>query len=218
MMKLYSYFRSSSSYRVRIALNLKKINYQVEVVDLLKGEETEKNFLAKNPQGLVPALLLSDGDVLTQSTAIIEYLDATYPEPRLISQVNTIAAKQRAMTAVIASEIQPLNNLKVLQYLRNNLSVDKSAEQEWYQHWVSQSFDVLEKQVEAVDYAMGDEVSIVDVFLIPQIFNAIRFNVRLDRYPKLMRIYEACNQLPEFIDAAPQNHEVKVKTNHYQFE
>lgn len=206
MIKLYSYFRSSSSYRVRIALNLKKINYQVEVINLLKGEEAGNEYLAINPQGLVPALVLSNGEVLTQSMAIIEYLDVTYQEPKLISQVNTIAAKQRAMAAVISSEIQPLNNLKVLRYLRNNFELDKSTEQEWYQHWICESFDSLEQQVKAIPYAMGEAVSIVDVFLIPQIFNAIRFDVNMDDYPKLMKIYKECNLLSAFINAAPENH------------
>jgi maleylpyruvate isomerase len=163
-------------------------------------------YLSINPQGLVPAMVLENGEVLTQSMAIIEYLDAIALEPALLSDDKIIAAKQRALASVIGNEIQPLNNLKVLQYLQHNLSVDKVKEKQWYHHWIIEGFDYLENEVIATPYAMGDTLSIVDVFLIPQIYNAIRFKLDINRWPKLAHIYQACNQLSAFSEAAPEKH------------
>ncbi len=203
-MKLYSYFRSSAAYRVRIALNLKKIDHELAIVNLLKSEQLDENYLALNPQGLLPALETDEG-VLGQSLAILEWLDETYPHSPLISGSAWRKAQIRNLSFAIACDIHPVNNLRVLKYLSNELNVDDDAKNTWYRHWIEVGFDKIEKMLTDDDYCIGNEPSLADVCLVPQVFNAIRFNVDMSRYPKIAAIYERCNKLAAFNDAAPQN-------------
>ena len=203
-MKLYSYFRSSAAYRVRIALNLKKIDHELAIVNLLKSEQLEEGYLALNPQGLLPALETDEG-VLGQSLAILEWLDETYPQSPLISGSAWQKAQIRNLSFAIACDIHPVNNLRVLKYLSNELKVDDDAKNTWYKHWVEVGFDKIEILLGDDDYCVGNKPSLADVCLVPQVFNAIRFNVDMSRYPKIVAIYERCNKLAAFNDAAPQN-------------
>ena len=203
-MKLYSYFRSSAAYRVRIALNLKKIDHELAIVNLLKSEQLDENYLALNPQGLLPALETDEG-VLGQSLAILEWLDETYPQSPLISGSAWQKAQIRNLSFAIACDIHPVNNLRVLKYLSNELKVDDDAKNTWYKHWVEVGFDKIEILLGDDDYCIGNKPSLADVCLVPQVFNAIRFNVDMSRYPKITAIYERCNKLAAFNDAAPQN-------------
>ncbi len=203
-MKLYSYFRSSAAYRVRIALNLKKIDHELVIVNLLKSEQLEEGYLTLNPQGLLPALETDEG-VLGQSLAILEWLDETYPQSPLISGSAWQKAQIRNLSFAIACDIHPVNNLRVLKYLSNELKVDDDAKNTWYKHWVEVGFDKIEILLGDDDYCIGNKPSLADVCLVPQVFNAIRFNVDMSRYPKITAIYERCNKLAAFNDAAPQN-------------
>ena len=203
-MKLYSYFRSSAAYRVRIALNLKKIDHELAIVNLLKSEQLEEGYLTLNPQGLLPALETDEG-VLGQSLAILEWLDETYPQSPLISGSAWQKAQIRNLSFAIACDIHPVNNLRVLKYLSNELKVDDDAKNTWYKHWVEVGFDKIEILLGDDDYCVGNKPSLADVCLVPQVFNAIRFNVDMSRYPKIVAIYERCNKLAAFNDAAPQN-------------
>ena len=203
-MKLYSYFRSSAAYRVRIALNLKKIDHELAIVNLLKSEQLEEGYLTLNPQGLLPALETDEG-VLGQSLAILEWLDETYPQSPLISGSAWQKAQIRNLSFAIACDIHPMNNLRVLKYLSNELKVDDDAKNTWYKHWVEVGFDKIEILLGDDDYCVGNKPSLADVCLVPQVFNAIRFNVDMSRYPKIAAIYERSNKLDAFNDAAPQN-------------
>ena len=203
-MKLYSYFRSSAAYRVRIALNLKKIDHELVIVNLLKSEQLEEGYLTLNPQGLLPALETDEG-VLGQSLAILEWLDETYPQSPLISGSAWQKAQIRNLSFAIACDIHPVNNLRVLKYLSNELKVDDDAKSTWYKHWVEVGFDKIEILLGDDDYCIGNKPSLADVCLVPQVYNAIRFNVDMSRYPKITAIYERCNKLAAFNDAAPQN-------------
>lgn len=203
-MKLYSYFRSSAAYRVRIALNLKKIDHELVIVNLLKSEQLEEGYLTLNPQGLLPALETDEG-VLGQSLAILEWLDETYPQSPLISGSAWQKAQIRNLSFAIACDIHPVNNLRVLKYLSNELKVDDDAKNTWYKHWVEVGFDKIEILLGDDDYCIGNKPSLADVCLVPQVYNAIRFNVDMSRYPKITAIYERCNKLAAFNDAAPQN-------------
>jgi maleylpyruvate isomerase len=208
MLKLYNYFRSSASFRVRIALSLKGLPYEYAAVHLTKGggEQFAPAFRALNADALIP-VLDDDGVVLTQSLAIIEYLDETRPEPPLLPADPVERAYVRAFALTIACEIHPLNNLRVLRYLVRNLSVNEEKKNEWYRHWVEQGLAALENQVVAEQrsgrHVLGDAVTLADVVLVPQIFNARRFDCRLDHAPTLMRIFEHCMELSSFIDAQP---------------
>jgi len=208
MLKLYNYFRSSASFRVRIALSLKGLPYEYVAVHLTKGggEQFAPAFRALNADALIP-VLDDDGVVLTQSLAIIEYLDETRPEPPLLPADPVERAYVRAFALTIACEIHPLNNLRVLRYLVRNLSVNEEKKNEWYRHWVEQGLAALENQVVAEQrsgrHVLGDAVTLADVVLVPQIFNARRFDCRLDHAPTLMRIFEHCMELSSFIDAQP---------------
>ena len=208
MLKLYNYFRSSASFRVRIALNLKGLPYEYAAVHLTKGggEQFAPAFRALNADALIP-VLDDDGVVLTQSLAIIEYLDETRPEPPLLPADPVERAYVRAFALTIACEIHPLNNLRVLRYLVRNLSVNEEKKNEWYRHWVEQGLAALESRVVAERrsgrHVLGDTVTAADVVLVPQIFNARRFDCRLDHAPTLMRIFEHCMELSSFIDAQP---------------
>ncbi|CAM3753732.1 MULTISPECIES: maleylacetoacetate isomerase [Pseudoalteromonas] len=204
-MKLYTYFRSSAAYRVRIALNLKEIEHQLVTVNLLKSEQQSEQYLDKNPQGLLPALETDQG-VLAQSMAILEYLEETYPQTPLLFGDAWQKAQIRNLCYAIACDIHPIDNLRVLKYLSNELGVDDDAKNAWYRHWVEVGFEKLERLLDNDnDFCVGDKPSLADVCLVPQVFNAYRFNVDMTAYPKIAAIYERCNKLDAFIDAAPQN-------------
>lgn len=207
-MKLYDYFRSSAAYRVRIALNLKGIEPDERTfVHLRIGSQRAQDYLALNPQGLVPALALDDGSVLTQSLAIVEYLDETHREPPLLPPDPAGRARVRAIALSIACEIHPLNNLRVLNYLIGTLGVSREQKDGWYRYWIDVGFEALEKTL-ARDgatgrFCHGDTPTLADVCLVPQMANARRFEIDLSPYPTLIRIESACNALPAFAAAAP---------------
>jgi maleylacetoacetate isomerase len=207
-MRLYDYFRSSAAYRVRIALNLKGITPDARThVHLRMGSQRAQDYLALNPQGLVPALALDDGRVLTQSLAIIEYLEETHPEPRLLPQDPAERARVRAIALQIACDIHPLDNLRVLNYLIGTMGASREQKDGWYRYWIDVGFEALEKSL-ARDSATGrfchgDHPTLADICLVPQIANARRFDIDLSPYPTLIRIEAACNALPAFAEAAP---------------
>jgi maleylacetoacetate isomerase len=204
-MRLYSFFRSSAAFRVRIALNLKGIDYEIVAVNLPNGAHRTAEFLAVNPQATIPTLD-DDGTILWQSLAIIEYLDARYPAPRLIPLEPVARARGQALAQLIACEIHPLNNLRVLTYLRGELKLDEAAISKWYTHWVAEAFTALETfvaQWSGGRYCFGDSLSLADVYLVPQMYNARRFNCDLTPYPTLVRIAQALEQEPAFARAAP---------------
>jgi maleylpyruvate isomerase len=207
-MRLYDYFRSSAAYRVRIALNLKGVQPDERTfVHLRMGGQRAQDYLALNPQGLVPALALDDGHVLTQSLAIVEYLDETYPDPPLLPSSAAARARVRAIALAIACEIHPLNNLRVLNYLLGTLGVSKEQKDGWYRYWIDVGFEALERSLsndgDTGRYCHGDRATLADVCLVPQIANARRFDIDLSPYPTLIRIEAACNELPAFAEAAP---------------
>jgi maleylacetoacetate isomerase/maleylpyruvate isomerase len=202
---LYGYFRSSAAYRVRIALNLKGLAYRQAAVSLVKAEQRSADFLALNPQGLVPAL--QDGEVLlTQSLAICEYLDDAYPDTvQLLPADPVLRARVRAFAQAIACDIHPVNNLRILNYLKTELGQDEAARNTWYRHWVQEGFAALEVQLAAASgsYCFGERVTLADVCLLPQVFNAQRFEVDMAAYPRLVAIAAALATLPAFADAHP---------------
>lgn len=209
-MILYTYFRSSAAYRVRIALNLKGIAYDPRFVHLLKGggEQYKAAYRALNPQGLVPTLV-DNGMVLTQSLAIIEYLEDIHPEPPLLPPSAEDRAYVRSLAHLIACDIHPLNNLRVLNYLKNSLGADEEAARGWYRHWITEGFQALEAQLQRNRsngrYCFGDHASLADICLIPQVYNAKRFNCDLTPYPTVDSIYRHCSALSAFRFAAPEN-------------
>jgi maleylpyruvate isomerase len=206
MMRLYSYFRSSAAYRVRIALNVKGIEYETVTVDLPGGAHRTPEFRAVNPQATIPTLD-DDGTILWQSLAIIEYLDTRYPSPRLIPDEPVARARVQALAQLVACEIHPLNNLRVLTYLRRELALDEAAVAKWYSHWIAEAFAPLETFVgkwSGGRYCYGDSLSLADVYLVPQMYNARRFNCALKPYPTLVRIVESLEQEPAIARAAPQ--------------
>ena len=207
--ELYDYFRSSAAYRVRIALNLKGVVPDERTfVHLRMGNQRAQDYLALNPQGLVPALALDHGLVLTQSLAIIEYLDETHPDPPLLRVAPPSRARVRAIALAIACEIHPLNNLRVLNYLIGTLGVAREQKDGWYKYWVDVGFEALEKKLaqerETGVFCHGNEPTLADVCLVPQIANARRFGIDLSPYPTLTRIEAACLALPAFAAAAPE--------------
>ncbi|WP_041634156.1 maleylacetoacetate isomerase [Magnetospirillum gryphiswaldense] len=207
-MRLYTYFRSSAAYRVRIALNLKGIDYQAVPVHLVRngGEHKSADYLALNPQGLVPALAV-DGQVLTQSLAILEYLNETHPDPALLPADPLGRARVRAIAQAIACDIHPINNLRVLQYLGGTLGLDQAAKDDWYRHWVQTGLQAVEAMLAADRrtgvFCHGDQPGLADCCLVPQVFNARRFNCDLTALPTIMRIAERCEQIDAFNQAAP---------------
>lgn len=205
-MKLYSYFRSSAAYRVRIALNLKGLAAEIVPVHLLKdgGEQKLPAYLAKNPQGLVPAVELDDGTVLTQSLAIIEYLERIVPEPRLIPADPVLAAKVRAVALAVACDTHPLNNLRVLTYLKGPLGHSQADADGWYRHWVLEGgLEAVERMIPGTPFCFGDAPTLADVVLVPQVANARRFNVAIDHLPKILAADAACAGLDAFARAHP---------------
>ena len=207
MTTLYGYFRSSAAYRVRIALNLKGLDYDQAPVNLVKGEQRGEANLSRNPQGLVPVLETDEGVQLTQSLAICEYLDERYPEPALLPADAEGRARVRSLAQLVACEIHPLNNLKVLKYLVGELGVDEPTKLAWYRHWITEGFDALEslltRPAGTGQFCHGDTPTLADLCLVPQVFNAERFDCNLSAYPTIRRIVEHCNALPAFQRAAP---------------
>ena len=207
MTTLYGYFRSSAAYRVRIALNLKGLAYDQALVNLVKGEQRLDANLARNPQGLVPVLKTDDGTQLTQSLAICEYLEERYPEPPLLPIDPVDRARVRALAQLVACEIHPLNNLKVLKYLVHELKLDDDAKLAWYRHWITEGFTALEamlaREAGTGDFCHGDTPTLADLCLVPQVFNAERFECDLSDYPRIRRIAANCRALPAFAEAAP---------------
>jgi maleylacetoacetate isomerase len=201
---LFDYFRSSASYRVRIALNLKRIAYKPAPVNLLEGEQRGETFRARNPQGLVPALEI-DGHILTQSLAIILYLDETRPEPPLLPRDPADAAHVHALALAIACDIHPLNNLRVLKYLKDELGQEQSERDAWYRHWIAEGFAALETMAapRSGRFLFGDSPTLADICLVPQMFNARRLETPLDGYPTLVRADEEANRLEPFAAAHP---------------
>ena len=203
-MKLYDYHRSSAAYRVRIAMNLKRLDYEQEVVNRLDGEQRAAAYAALNPQQLVPVLDTGSGIVI-QSLAIIEYLDEAYPRRPLLSGDCMQRARQRAMAQVIACDVHPLDNQRVLNYLREQLELAEDQVRRWYARWITAGFSALERMAPGTEYLGGDEPMLPDVVLVPQMYNARRFEVPLGEYPKLVAICDRCNELDAFADAAPDN-------------
>jgi maleylacetoacetate isomerase/maleylpyruvate isomerase len=208
-MKLYTYFRSTAAYRVRIALNYKGIRYDSIPVHLLRGggEHNRAEYLTKNPDGLVPALDVGT-DVLAQSLAIIEYIEETTPNPALLPCTAVDRAYVRGLAQSIACDIHPLNNLRVQQYLKNQLNIDSEHVQAWYEHWVTTGFSSIEQRLakhpSTGRCCFGDSPSLADLCLIPQVYNAVRFNCAMDDFPTILRINDYCLSLPAFQAASVQ--------------
>ncbi|MDE2235741.1 MAG: maleylacetoacetate isomerase [Gammaproteobacteria bacterium] len=208
-MKLYTYFRSTAAYRVRIALNLKGLQADYRYVHLVKdgGQQHQPDYRKVNPQGLVPALE-DKGQVLTQSLAIIEYLEEVHPNPPLLPKDSPGRARVRALAQIVACDIHPLNNLRVLKYLEKELATDDAAREQWYHHWVVEGFTALENLLASNpatgEFCHGNTPSLADICLVPQVFNAKRFSVDLSAYPTIQRINSRCLALKAFSDAAPE--------------
>ncbi len=204
-MELYNYFRSSASYRVRIGLALKGLAYDYKAVHLPKNEHAAESYAAVSASRLVP-LLKDGGHVLTQSLAILEYLDETHPEPPLLPREPLARARVRAIALDIACEIHPLNNLRVLRYLVGPMKLSEDDKNRWYRHWVETGLEVVERQLAAQPstYCHGETPTLADVCLVPQIFNARRFDCRLDHVPQVMRVFEACMKLDAFEQTRPE--------------
>lgn len=214
---LHGYWRSSATYRVRIAMNLKQLKYQYHPVHLVQdgGQQYSQDYTTLNPSQLVPTFVDDDEDIfLNQSLAIIEYLDERYPDPvRLLPSHKLDRARVRALTLDVACDIQPLANLRVLNQLTSSFESDVDGRNSWSRHWIEKGFAAIEKRLNntAADYCFGFDVSMADVFLVPQVYNAIRFGVDMDKFPVIKRVNENCNELQAFIDALPENQPDAVK-------
>jgi maleylacetoacetate isomerase len=207
-MKLYGYFRSSAAFRVRIALHLKGLEFENAFIHLRKGEQKSATYLSLNPTGLVPAFE-DDGQVLIQSLAICEYLDETHPEPPFLPGHPADRARVRSLAQIVACDIHPINNLRVLNYLAGPLGHDQDAVAAWYNHWILEGFEGYERIVasdgQAGAFSHGDSPSLADICLVPQIFNARRFKLDLAAFPTIRRIFDSCMELEAFRKAAPEN-------------
>ncbi len=208
-MKLYDYYRSSASYRVRIALNIKNISYETLAVHLTAhgGEQHYPEYLKLNPQGLVPTLD-ENGHIISQSLAIIEYLEEICPTPSLLPQTPLGRAQVRSLALTIACDMHPLNNLRVLERLRTEMQATEQQVREWYHYWLKQGFDALESRLHTMPHknkvCYGSEASLADICLIPQVYNAHRFDFSMESYPLINEIYAYCCTLEAFRDAAPE--------------
>ena len=205
-MQLFTYWRSSTAYRVRIALHLKGLAAELTPVNLLKGEQTTAENIKRNPLGAVPTLI--DGDnTFIQSLAILEYLEEAYPNVPLLPQGAAARAHVRALCQTVACDMHPVNNLKVLKHLTGALGLSDDIKTNWYKYWVAEGFTALEAQLKqtAGTYCYGDTLTLADACLIPQVYNALRFGCPMDDYPTLMRIYTTCEAHPAFIAAHPDN-------------
>jgi maleylacetoacetate isomerase/maleylpyruvate isomerase len=203
--KLYSYWRSSAAYRVRIALNLKGLDYNTVAVSLAPGESEHRKdeYRAINPQMLVP--FLEDGEIaIGQSMAILEYLEEAYPQTILLPHDEPMRSRVRAFCNMIACDVHPLNNLRVTTYIKAELGADEAATSAWYAHWIHEGFAAAEALASDGPYVFGDKPTLADAFLVPQIYNARRFGVPLTPFPKLVDIVDACNELSAFKKAAPE--------------
>ena len=207
-MKLYGFFRSSAAYRVRIALNLKGLSYEQHAVHLRRNDQAKPDYRGVNPQGLVPAFEI-DGQTLIQSLAIIEYLDETHPEPPLLPAAPEDRARVRALADIVACDIHPINNLRVLRYLIHTYGKNESDIGAWYNHWIDAGFQAFEKLL-ADDprtglFCQGDRPGLADIALVPQVVNAERYQLAMSPYPTISRIFAACQKLPAFAAAHPDN-------------
>lgn len=206
-MKLYSFFNSSTSYRVRIALALKGIPYEYQGINIRIGEQESPDYIQLNPAKGVPLLIDNEGFCLNQSLAIIEYLESRFPEPALLPKDDKLKSQVRAFAYGISCDIHPLNNLRVLKYLKNKLGVTDKQKEDWYKHWVTEGLNAAEKTLsirEKTPYCFGEQPSLADICLIPQIANAKRFGCNLNAYPRLMEIFEYSIKHPAFMQARPE--------------
>ncbi|MEM1144241.1 MAG: maleylacetoacetate isomerase [Pseudomonadota bacterium] len=205
-MELFSYFRSSAAYRLRIALNLKGIPFEYAAVNLLRSEQSSTDYTQLNPLGLVPALRLDSGDVLTQSIAILEWLEEAYPAPALLPTGPNERAKVRAVVNIIACDVHPICNLSVTRYLATHFEAGKDDLLHWYCAWMSRGFHALQNLIgeHGGPYCFGDSPSLADVCLVPQLYNARRFDISLDAFPALRRVDAQCRQLDAFSSASPE--------------
>ena len=208
MLKLYGYFRSGTSHRIRIAMNLKELEYESVSVNLAKDEQLEQAFKTLNPQGLVP-VVQTDDVRLYQSPAILEWLEEVYPQHPLLPQDSTGRMQVRALSAMIGCDIHPINNRRILQYLRHELTASEEEVMAWCQRWIAEGFDALETLLEADKtrgkFCYGDSPTFADCYLIPQVYSARRFQVDLTPYPNIVAIDEHCHTLSAFIKAEPSN-------------
>jgi maleylacetoacetate isomerase len=204
-MRLYSYYRSSAAYRVRIALELKGLDYDYVPVNLLRAQQKSGDYLQKNPQGLVPAMETGEGGLIAQSVAIMEWLEETHPEPALLPADPLSRAMVRSMVNSIACDIHPINNMSVTNYLQNPLGVSPEQVHEWYAMWVDRGFEAIEKKLQARrgSCCFGDLPGMADACLVPQVYNALRFNIAMDRYSNILQVWEYCNTLQPFVRAHP---------------
>lgn len=204
-MKLYTYWRSSAAWRVRIALALKGMSYEAVPISLIAGggQQHDADYVALNPQHLVPTLVLDDGTVLTQSLAIIDWLEAEYLSPPLLPTNSIARAKIIAAAHLVAMDIHPINNLRVLKALTDQFGADADAKTKWMQHWMKSGFDALHEMLGAGPFAFGDQPTLADTCLIPQLYNARRWGMDLNAWPKLVAIEKSCLNLPAFLSTAP---------------
>jgi len=205
--QLYTFFRSSTSFRLRIALAYKGLAYEPHYVSLPKMEHRDAAYLALNPQGLLPLLIDEDGSSYIQSLAIIEYLDEQYPEPPLVPKDIGDRAYVRAVSQIIACEMHPLNNVRVLKHIKTQFGADDAATKAWYAHWITEGFRGLEDYLARAGrhrtFCFGDQVTMADICLVPQVFNAVRFDCPVDGYPIIKRIFDNCMQLEAVISTQP---------------
>jgi maleylpyruvate isomerase len=204
--KLYTYFRSSAAYRVRIGLNLKCVAHQAIPIHMVKdgGRHLLPDYRAVNPQGRIPSLALDDGTVLTQSLAILEWLDEVHPAPPLLPADPLARARVRAAAQIVASDIHPVNNATILRNLRSRFGADDAAVNDWYANWIMEGFAALEQMLAPCPYAFGSTVTLADLCLVPQVYNARRFKVPLEAFPKIVAVEAACLALPAFAAARPE--------------
>ena len=214
-MQLYSYYRSSAAYRVRIALELKGLDYDYIAVNLLRAQQKSGDYMAKNPQGLVPALETGEGVLIAQSVAILEWLEETQPQPALLPAEPRNRALVRSTVNSIVCDIHPLNNMSVTNYLQNPLGATPEQVHVWYGHWVDRGFAAIEKTIETHGglCCFGDNPGMADTCLVPQVYNALRFNIEMGEYPHIMRVWKYCNTLDAFARAHPDAQPDAPRTN-----